>query len=538
MQMGERGINPCSPNFLQSDPPFQKIYLKLLRMWHPVPMIATIWKNLLIHSLAGLALSLSTLAAEDVREIGWSDLLPSEPIEFNDPFAELSQEQLRELSLIARFRTLRARDAVPADGESAQNEKRLVAKFNEQGIDVDRLLSQRDSITQQRRKRAEQVDANVVGQTIRIPGFVLPLETGGNGIREFLLVPWVGACIHTPPPPANQMIHVTVPEGFADNGRFAPIWIEGQLTLKPAQYDIFLVDGSGTVSVAYAVASATISDYSPADSDILAQIQAPEFSNEHSWFDTIQTRVSLMFTKAMTSIRDRESSAPLWTGLLVAFVYGLIHTLGPGHGKAVVISYFIGEGGTFGRGIAMGTKIAVFHVLSAIIVVWVMDFAVRQATGSAPSDYRAVKLISYATIAVIGGWMLWKALRQPKHTHDHDHHSDCHACDAAKEEIKGMGGWLALAVGSVPCTGALLVLLFGMANNLLGPAILLVIAISTGMAVAMSAIGVLAIAGRNSVEKRFSASGRHRFTGIARIAASALVMTIGCGLFMITYGLV
>ena len=59
------------------------------------------------------------------------------------------------------------------------------------------------------------------------------------------------------------------------------------------------------------------------------------------------------------------------------------------------------------KGVGMGTKIAIFHVFSAVIVVWVMDFAVRQATGSAPSDYRMVKLASYASIAVIGAWMLW-----------------------------------------------------------------------------------------------------------------------------------
>ena len=98
-----------------------------------------------------------------------------------------------------------------------------------------------------------------------------------------------------------------------------------------------------------------------------------------------------MFTKTMTSIRDRNSSGPLWTGLLVAFIYGLVHTLGPGHGKAVVISYFVGEGGGLMRGVGMGTRIAIFHVLSAIVVVWVTDFAVRQATGLTAQDWHVVR---------------------------------------------------------------------------------------------------------------------------------------------------
>jgi ABC-type nickel/cobalt efflux system permease component RcnA len=181
--------------------------------------------------------------------------------------------------------------------------------------------------------------------------------------------------------------------------------------------------------------------------------------------------------------------------------------------------------------------------LSAIVVVWVTDFAVRQATGAAPSDYRMVKLISYTAIAAIGGWMLWKALRSGRHRHDHPddshghHHRDgCSACAALQKERKGTSGWLALAVGSVPCTGALLVLLFGMANDLLVPAILMVVAISVGMAVAMSGIGVLAILSRQLVDRRLEGNEEkhHRFASGARIAGAAVVLLIGVGLFGLT----
>ena len=125
-------------------------------------------------------------------------------------------------------------------------------------------------------------------------------------------------------------------------------------------------------------------------------------------------------------------------------------------------------------------KIATFHVLSAIVVVLVTDFAVRQATGKAPSDYRMVRLISYASIAAIGLWMLTKAIRSarttPHHDHNHEHHEGC-GCDHLGQPVKGISGFLSLAVGAVPCTGALLVLLFGIANDLLWPAIVMVISI-------------------------------------------------------------
>lgn len=493
------------------------------------------WRVRALTFLAGI-FYLSAATADETREIKWKDLLPSQPIQFEDPFASLSKEQLRALGMIARFRNLLERDAIDPEGESARQAAELGNKLEAEGIDVDWIISQRGRVIQQRKERAEQVEAGMDGKRIRIPGYVLPLREDQNRITEFLLVPWVGACIHTPPPPPNQMIHVSMPEGTKNRGRFVPVWIEGVILLKPSEYELFLVDGSGVVNVAYTMTAIRVSDYSAKESNVLAEVEAPEFGNEHSWFQNLQTKVSIMFTKTMTAIRDRESSGPLWTGLLIAFLYGLVHTLGPGHGKAVVISYFAGEGGSLARGVAMGTRIAVFHVLSAIIVVWVMDFAVRQTTGSAPSDYRMVKLVSYASIALIGAWMLWQALRNGKHSHDDPHHHEgCCACAAAQKNNRGMGGWLALAVGSVPCTGALLVLLFGMANDLLGPAIFLVISISAGMAVAMSGIGVLALLGRRAADRHLNQEKGERFARRARIIGAAAVLVIGCGLFALTF---
>ena len=75
---------------------------------------------------------------------------------------------------------------------------------------------------------APTVDA-LDGQTVRIPGFILPLEFDETNIREFLLVPYFGACVHTPPPPANQIIHGKVDTAFAMSEMFEPVWISGKI---------------------------------------------------------------------------------------------------------------------------------------------------------------------------------------------------------------------------------------------------------------------------------------------------------------------
>ncbi len=82
------------------------------------------------------------------------------------------------------------------------------------------------------------VNNKMDGKAIRIPGYIVPLEEGKNGMTEFLLVPYFGACIHSPPPPANQIIHVrpqTPAKGFKS---METVWVNG--TLRTLRSDTFM----------------------------------------------------------------------------------------------------------------------------------------------------------------------------------------------------------------------------------------------------------------------------------------------------------
>lgn len=80
------------------------------------------------------------------------------------------------------------------------------------------------------------------GQRVRIGGYVVPLDFDATTIKEFLLVPFVGACIHVPPPPPNQIIYVTAAEGFELKGQFDPVYVTGTLKTGP-QYTGLAVTG-------------------------------------------------------------------------------------------------------------------------------------------------------------------------------------------------------------------------------------------------------------------------------------------------------
>lgn len=67
------------------------------------------------------------------------------------------------------------------------------------------------------------------GATVKMPGYVVPLEQTKEGLKEFLLVPYFGACIHTPPPPANQIVHVRSASPMAGFGTMAAVWVSGTM---------------------------------------------------------------------------------------------------------------------------------------------------------------------------------------------------------------------------------------------------------------------------------------------------------------------
>jgi uncharacterized protein len=78
------------------------------------------------------------------------------------------------------------------------------------------------------------VVAELDSKRVRIGGYVVPLDFNTTSITEFLLVPFVGACIHVPPPPANQIIYVKIERGFGLVGTFDPVKVTGTLKAETA----------------------------------------------------------------------------------------------------------------------------------------------------------------------------------------------------------------------------------------------------------------------------------------------------------------
>ena len=212
------------------------------------------WLPLLCALLAASALH----ALEEPRQVMWKDLVPPLPSEFVLP--KLSKQQALQISDIADVRSRKARGEALGAIE-LEDDRAATRKLEQDGIDVEGVLVKRRQLVESSRERGRSVVAALDGQTIRMPGYVLPLEFSGKEVTEFLLVPFVGACIHTPPPPPNQIVHVKTDKPVANVTVFSPVWVTGRMSTAAAKKSLSLVDGAADIDIGYALRASVVEPY-------------------------------------------------------------------------------------------------------------------------------------------------------------------------------------------------------------------------------------------------------------------------------------
>ncbi len=96
---------------------------------------------------------------------------------------------------------------------------------------------------------------------MKLGGFLVPLEMEGLVGTQFILVPTAGACIHTPPPPANQTILVDFPEGYQMQSLYTPVWVEGDIKVGGRSASVALSDGNQDIEIGYVIDASDIVTY-------------------------------------------------------------------------------------------------------------------------------------------------------------------------------------------------------------------------------------------------------------------------------------
>lgn len=273
------------------------------------------------------------------------------------------------------------------------------------------------------------------------------------------------------------------------------------------------------------------------------------------------------------SIRAAKADGSAATTLLgISFLYGVFHAAGPGHGKAVISSYLVANDETWRRGVFLSFASAVFQALTAIAIVGVAAVLLNATAKTMGNAVRVVEIVGYALIILIGLRLLWvkgRALvallrtnahahhdhaqarhehahhrhghEHHHHGHDHHHHHDetCehdasawgHAHAPEPAELTGRH-WLrrglaaVVAVGLRPCSGAIIVLVFALAQGIFWIGVAATFAMGLGTAITVAAIASLAVGARSfagRLAKGKAGTGAIVVRGLETAAALAII---------------
>ncbi len=354
---------------------------------------------------------------------------------------------------------------------------------------------------------------------------------------------------------------------------------------------------------------------SPFDIGVRERSGPPPATGFSAWVLGEQIRFERMLSGAVRAIK--ADSSALWTLLGISFAYGVFHAAGPGHGKAVVASYMLANERSLRRGVIISLMAAVLQGVVAVLIVGILAAMLNATSARMRDAAHAVELASYAGIAVLGAWLIWRKGRgllavlgfgAVRHAHDHaahrheahshaqstpaaheharhdharheharhDHHGHQHGpgcthdhlAHEAKVSAKAVApapqvhvhdehcghfhapspdmlsdknfSWktatlTVFAAGARPCSGAILVLVFALAQGIFIVGVAATFAMSIGTAITTSALAAMAVLAKG-LAVRFLGEGSERGIVAVRaleLVAAILVFMLGASLLM------
>ncbi len=199
-------------------------------------------------------------AADSPRTLSWDDLIPK-ALPLEDPLVGLSDSQREEIDMLAAIRARMARGEISSVDPRFEDGVELTHKLKKDGVDVEGLLLRYEKVMQEFERRNELVVGELNGLQVRIPGYALPFEMDGTAVTAFLLVPYLGACIHVPPPPTNQMVLVRLKQSYKAKALYDPVWVTGRLKTERVEQSLRYVDGAASFSAGYVLDGIKVEPY-------------------------------------------------------------------------------------------------------------------------------------------------------------------------------------------------------------------------------------------------------------------------------------
>ena len=310
----------------------------------------------------------------------------------------------------------------------------------------------------------------------------------------------------------------------------------------------------------------------------LKRTAEPQVGGVAGWILAEQAKFYLQLSSLIRAAKADGSAA--YTLLGISFLYGIFHAAGPGHGKAVISSYMIANDETWRRGVILSFASAVLQAFTAIAIVGIAAVLLGATAHAMGNTVRVIEIVSYALIVAIGVRLLWvkggsflRLLRSERHEHHHDHghahdhahhhhdhahhhhdhdHNDGHdhhhhgeeeasawghAHAPEPQELKGphwfrRGLAAIVAVGLRPCSGAIIVLVFALAQGLFWIGVASTFVMGLGTAITVAIVATIAVGARGFAGKLAKAkpgAGLLIVRGL-ETAAAAVIIVFGIAL--------
>jgi nickel/cobalt transporter (NicO) family protein len=326
------------------------------------------------------------------------------------------------------------------------------------------------------------------------------------------------------------------------------------------------------------------------------QAPAPPAGGVLGWIFAKQAEFYRQFSSLIRAAKADGTAA--WGLFGLAFLYGVFHAAGPGHGKAVISSYLVANEETWTPGVVLSFASALLQALVAVAVVGIAATLLNATAATMKRAVDLIEIVSYSLIILIGLRLLWvkgrafiatlRTLHRPAavgaavtpahhhhdhahhahddhhahgehghshhphgdghdhghahhhhhhhHHHDHDDHASAwgHAHAPEPEELAGPGGWkrglsAIVAVGLRPCSGAILVLVFALAQGLFWAGVVATFVMGVGTAITVAAIATIAVGAKAWAKRLADARSGYGMLAMRGIEVGAAVVIIAFG---------
>jgi nickel/cobalt exporter len=299
----------------------------------------------------------------------------------------------------------------------------------------------------------------------------------------------------------------------------------------------------------------------PAQAQPFGLSRAPAPGGIAGWVLTKQAEFYRMLSGAIRGAKTGGWAAS--TLMAISFAYGIFHAAGPGHGKAVISSYVVANNETWKRGVLLSFASAILQACSAVLIVGIAAALLGATARMMGNTVRVIEIVSYLLIAAIGARLVWVKgrallmLLRPRahshrhhdhhhghgHHHDHDHDDDAsawgHAHAPEPAQLKGRHWWkrglsAIVAVGLRPCSGAILVLVFALAQGLFWTGVAATFVMGLGTAITVAVIATVAVAARGLAAKFAKAKPGPGMIVLRAMETAAAGVVLAFGVLLLT----